>query len=144
VLGIVVGPLDPPRFFRRLLRQRCWSFCASTLSALLKRPLILGRLLRAVLYRGAAPAGGLQSLLSSVAVAPEARGHGIGAALVRRWVDEAHRRGAAGCYLTTDADDNGEVNRFYLREGWVLESSFATPEGRRMNRYVFNFTAATR
>ena len=44
-----------------------------------------------------------------------------------------------GCYLTTDADGNDMVNKFYQSLDWRIESTYATPEGRRMNRYVFDF-----
>jgi GNAT superfamily N-acetyltransferase len=140
VLGVVVGPQNPEGYFRRLLKRRWWAFCASSAWALVKKPTIAPRLFRAVFYRGEAPPGPPRALLSSVAVAPEAQGKGIGAALVRRWVEEARARGAAGCYLTTDADNNEAVNRFYQKLGWTVESTYATPEGRRMNRYVLDFS----
>jgi GNAT superfamily N-acetyltransferase len=77
-----------------------------------------------------------------VAVSPDCQGQGIGAALVLRWLAETHSRGARGCYLTTDADRNEHVNRFYQNLGWKLESSYTTNEGRPMNRYVFDFAAS--
>jgi hypothetical protein len=59
--------------------------------------------------------------------------------LVQSWLDEARERGAVGCYLTTDAQNNDAVNSFYVSLGWMLESSYLTPEGRKMNRYIFDF-----
>jgi hypothetical protein len=41
--------------------------------------------------------------------------------------------------LTTDAEGNDAVNTFYQRAGWRLESSFSTPEARRMNRYILDW-----
>jgi hypothetical protein len=61
---------------------------------------------------------------------------------VDHWLGEARRRGCAGAFLTTDADCNEAVNGFYRRLGWHLETSYSTPEGRRMNRYVFDFATA--
>ncbi|MEI6197671.1 MAG: hypothetical protein WCS42_25435, partial [Verrucomicrobiota bacterium] len=57
VLGAVVGPLNPRGFFGRLLRRRWWAFCVASMSALLRRPSCLPRLLRAVFYRGEPDAG---------------------------------------------------------------------------------------
>ena len=97
------------------------------------------RLFNAVFYRGVAPTGPKRALLSSVAVSGEVRGHGIGAALIRQWVEEVRRRGPAGCYLTTDADHNETVNALYQRLGWQHECTYRTREGRRMNRYLYDF-----
>ncbi len=67
-----------------------------------------------------------------------AQGRGVGAALVRAWVAEVRARGATGCYLTTDACNNDAVNGFYQSLGWKLETVYSTPEGRRMNRYIYD------
>jgi GNAT superfamily N-acetyltransferase len=90
-----------------------------------------------VFYRGSVPPGRSGALLASIAVAPEAQGSGVGRLLVDGWLSEARRRGASLGYLTTDAEGNEAVNSFYSRRGWKVESVFLTPEGRRMNRYVY-------
>jgi GNAT superfamily N-acetyltransferase len=138
VLGVVVGPLTPAGFFHRLFLRRWWAFAWASSGAILRRPVIIRRLVRAARYRGDAPSGGERALLSSIAVAPLARGVGVGQALIRAWVEEVRRRGGRGCYLTTDAEGNDEVNQFYVRNGWLLEASYSTPEGRHMRRYVLD------
>lgn len=139
VLGAVVGPLVPAGHFKRLLKRRWWAFCLASVRALLKRPSVVKRLFRALFYRGEGPPEPRRSLLSSIIVAPEAHGQGIGKALVEAWVTQVQRSGSLGCYLTTDALNNDKVNRFYQRLGWKLESTYQTPEGRAMNRYVLRF-----
>ena len=52
------------------------------------------------------------------------------------------KTGVRGVFLTTDKHDNDIVNEFYQRLDWILESTFQTPEGRLMNRYVFDFEHA--
>jgi ribosomal protein S18 acetylase RimI-like enzyme len=138
-VGVVVGPLIPEGYFKRLLIKRWWAFCLASISAILKRPVVVKRLLRALFYRGEPPQGAQRSLLSSIAVSPKVQGRGIGRALVERWVEEVKRRGYAGCYLTTDANDNDKINNFYRKLGWKIESTYATPEGRLMNRYILDF-----
>ncbi len=138
VLGIIVGPLSPEGYFKRLLKQRWWAFCVASIKAVLKRPSSAKRLFRALLYRGQAPIGRPRSLLSSIAVAPKAQGQGIGKALVGAWIEEIHRRGSNGCYLTTDADGNNKVNSFYQKLGWKLETTYKTPEGRTMSLYILD------
>ena len=139
VVGAIVGPVDPRGFFGRLLRRRWWAFGLASVSALVRRPSSAARLARALVYRGEAPAGPIRALLSSIAVSPKAQGQGIGRALVQRWLDVARSRGARGCFLTTDAENNDTVNRFYCRLGWKPEATYTTREGRKMNRYVYDF-----
>jgi len=139
ILGVIVGPLSPRGFFMRLLKKRWWAFCLASVTALLKHPTCISRLFRAVFYRGEAPSGRPRALLSSIAVSPDAQSKGVGENLVKAWMAEIQKQGAQGCYLTTDALHNETANRFYNRMGWKLESSFVTPEGRRMHRYVYDF-----
>jgi ribosomal protein S18 acetylase RimI-like enzyme len=139
IFGFVVGTAQPDGFFKRLLMRRWWAFCFASASALIRKPGTAPRIFRALLYRGEAPKGPKRALLSSIAVGPGQQGSGLGRALVAAWVDEARKRGATGCYLTTDAESNDAVNRFYVKCGWQVESTYVTPEGRRMNRYVLDF-----
>ncbi len=141
-IGVIVGPVVPDGYFKRLLKRRWWAFCIASAGAVLRRPSTIRRLMRAVFYRGQSPEGPKRSLLSSIAVSPEHQGRGVGKALIEAWVAEARRRGSAGCYLTTDKENNEATNHFYLRTGWKVESSFTPPEGRAMNRYVLNFQQA--
>ncbi len=137
-LGAIVGPLVPAGYFKRLLKRKWWAFCLASMKAVLKKPSVSKRLFRAVFYRGESPSDAQRALLSSIAVSPACQKSGVGKALVKRWIEEVGRRGGTGCYLTTDADENEAVNDFYQRLGWKVESSHVTPEGRRMNRYIYN------
>ena len=139
ILGVIVGPVIPAGYFRRLLKRRWWAFCMASLKAVLKKPSISKRLFRAVFYRGQSPAGPDRALLSSIAVSPDCQECGVGRALVQRWMQEVAGRGAVGCFLTTDADQNEAVNAFYQKLGWHIESSYATAEGRHMHRYIYDF-----
>jgi ribosomal protein S18 acetylase RimI-like enzyme len=139
VLGAIVGPLNPKGYFKRLLKKKWFAFCIASLGAVLRKPAVIKRLFRAVFYRGDAPDGQERSLLSSIAVSPDAQGRGVGKALVKRWLDEIRARKSNGAFLTTDAENNQAVNSFYQNLGWRLESSYSTHEGRKMNRYVYNY-----
>lgn len=138
ILGVIVGPLVPDGYFKRLLKRRWWAFCLASIKAVLKKPSISKRLFRAVFYRGETPSGPQRALLSSIAVSPDCQKCGVGQSLVERWIVEVAGRGGTGCFLTTDAENNEAVNAFYKKLGWKIESAYATPEGRLMNRYVFD------
>lgn len=139
VIGAVVGTVDPRRSFTRLLTRRWWAFCLASVGAVARRPSCVPRLFRAVCYRGEPPSGPFRALLVSIMVSPAAQGRGLGKMLIRGWVEEARRRGASGCCLTTDAEGNEAASSFYQTTGWRLESSYVTREGRRMSRYVRDF-----
>lgn len=142
ILGIVVGPLVPDGYYKRLVQRKWLAFCMSSLTAIIRKPSKIPRLYRAVFYRGEAPVeGDALALLASIAVSPKVGTKGVGRDLLRAFVEEVKRREGKGVFLTTDADDNDRVNRFYETFGFSLESSFSTHEGRRMNRYVLRFTA---
>lgn len=139
VIGVIVGPLVPQGYFRSLLIRRWWVFCLASIGAVLRRPAIIKRLFRALFYRGEPPPGPERALLGSIAVLPQVQRRGVGQALVEKWLKEVKQHGCCGCYLTTDADNNGKINNFYQKLGWRIESTYKTPEGRVMNRYVIDF-----
>ncbi|MBN1796610.1 MAG: GNAT family N-acetyltransferase [Sedimentisphaerales bacterium] len=139
LVGAIAGSVEPAGYFKRLLIHRFWAFCFASLWAVLRKPTVIKRLFRAVFYRGQAPVGPKRALLSSIAVSPDCQKRGIGKLLVNKWVEEIKNRGAAGCFLTTDAIDNDSVNNFYKDLGWTVESTYETPEGRKMNRYIYDF-----
>jgi len=142
VLGSVAGPLRPAGYFKALLKRRWWAFGLSCIRAILRRPSILKRVLRAAFYRGDAAEGPPRALLTAISVLPETQGQGVGKALMDAFACEVRRRGGRGCFLTTDAQGNEAVNRFYAVCGWRLESTFTRPDGRTMNRYVLDFPDA--
>jgi len=139
ILGVIVGSVDSQGYFKRLLKRRWWAFCLASIPAVLKRPSCIPRLFRAIFYRGESPADPKRALLSSIAVDPDFKGAGIGKKMVMHWMEDVHRRGATGCFLTTDADNNEGVNAFYRNLNWHIESTYSTPQGRRMNRYIYDF-----
>lgn len=135
-LGCVVGTTEPRGFYSRLVRRQWHGFAAAAVRAVVTRPSALPRLLKAVGYRGGAESKDLGALLSSICLAPDLQGAGHGARLLRAWEASAFGCGAKHAYLDTDAVGNESVNLFYSRQGWELLSTFSTPEGRQMNRYV--------
>lgn len=138
MVGFAAGTARPRQHFRRLLRRRWFSFALAALPAVLRRPWRAGRKVAgALFYRGDPPPelpGA--ALLSSIGVDPAHAGQGAGRLLVEAFCAEARRRGCSSVYLTTDRDTNDATNRFYLRCGFVLESSMLKPGQRWMNRYV--------
>lgn len=137
-LGVAVGTVTSESFYRRLLVRRWHRFALAGARAAVRDPGVVGRLVRAVRFRGDTPPGLDAALFASMCVEPSAAGRGVGHLLANAWADEATRLGATRGYLTTDRDGNDAVNRFHVRHGWHIESQYVTPQGRAMNRYVID------
>ena len=77
--------------------------------------------------------------LSSIGVSPEDKNRGIGSKMIRYLYDISDKNRFKYIKLETDKDDNEGANYFYLKNGFVLDHSFRTPEGRNMNEYRLYF-----
>jgi GNAT superfamily N-acetyltransferase len=64
-------------------------------------------------------------ILNDLFVAPEARGKGVGSALLRRAAEFARGEGAVRLVLST-AVDNFAAQGVYEREGWERDDAFLT------------------
>lgn len=140
VLGAAVGSADPNGYFGRLLRRRWFGFALASLVHVVSSPKEAPRLLRAVAYRGDSSGPISGALLSSIFVAPGGQGKGTGKDLLQAWVREASSSEASKAYLSTDAEDNEEVRRFYESTNWILDRTYSTREGRLMAQYSYVLT----
>jgi ribosomal protein S18 acetylase RimI-like enzyme len=131
----VAGSAAPRGFYAGLLRRDWLRFGLASLGAVLRRPSVIARLLRAVRQPADSPGEPGTAGLFSIGVDPALQGTGAGSQLVAAFRDAARRRGARRVYLTTDQIGNDAVNAFYRRQGFTVERQFVTPEGRAMNEY---------
>ena len=136
ISGFAVGTVNPAGFYRRLLLRHWLRFALAAVPALTRDPRCARRLMRALRHAGSNPSGGGVVGLFSIATSPATRMPGTGAALLDEFLARAVAVGASEAWLTTDADDNDVVNRFYQRAGFTVRHTFSTPEGRRMYEYV--------
>jgi ribosomal protein S18 acetylase RimI-like enzyme len=141
--GFACGFVDPAEFYRLMWRSR-GTFIMPVISALVRQPMLAARVLDGVhriqTRESEWPAGSCE--LSSIAVAPEAGGNGLGKALMRAFLAEARSMNAHCVYLTTDADGNDAANAFYRDSGFQHTRRFLQRKGRWMNEYVINGTKA--
>ena len=138
-VGYVIGTVNPNGFYVRLARRRWLQFCLASLPALLKKPLIFRRLLRALsISNKKLPAADCATLMS-ICTDPDYQGRGTGKSLTQAFLAKAFSCGAGSVNLTTDAVNNDNVNQFYRSMGFKLIRTFLTPEGRSMNEYWVQF-----
>ena len=136
IIGFVIGSTQPGGLYGRLLRRSWFKFGLAALPAFLRSPAILPRLLRAFsMPSQPLPAPNCATLMS-IAVDPACQGSGVGGLLVSAFLEEARQRGLTWVNLTTDAENNAAVNRFYQANGFTLHRTYTTPEGRGMNEYL--------
>lgn len=138
IAGFVAGTTSLPESYRRMLSRRGPAFVWAAVGALLGRPAIAPRLLRALWRPVEARRYSADAVLMSIAVRPEDQGRGIGQALVRAFKAALEARGARVFCLTTDRDGNDRVHRFYVKLGLRPVTEHVTPEGRAMTEYCLN------
>jgi len=136
--GFAAGFMHPESFYRGM-KKSAWSFAVPAAAAVIRDPSLALRVLhgfrRVRMPAQEKPAGDCE--LSSIAVRPEATGRRIGAALVHAFLEQAWTKNARCVSLTTDADGNDLVNKFYARLGFDHRRTFERYRGRPMNEYVF-------
>lgn len=137
--GFACGFVDPAGFYRRMWRAR-FSFAIPVASALVRHPDLIKKALYGVRRVHGTSAGWPPGSceLSSIAVAPEKAGNGLGKALIESFLGEARSMDTRCVFLTTDADGNDAVNAFYRTVGFRRTRRFVHGEGRWMNEYVIN------
>jgi ribosomal protein S18 acetylase RimI-like enzyme len=138
IVGFVAGATAPEPLFRRALISRGFVFALCASAAMLRNPIMVGRrLFSALWYRGEKPPSiPSATLLSSVAVVPDAQHGGIGRALMSEFCDAARARGSRWVYLTTDHHGNEAVNSFYGSLGFTVFATTTRQDGRTMSTYV--------
>ena len=137
--GFACGFVDPAAFYRSMWDAKR-IFTLPVLCALVRDPSLATKVLSGV-QRIQTPASEWPERsceLSSIAVAPETSGAGLGKALMRAFLERARSMDAQCVYLTTDADGNDAVNAFYRDVGFQHTRRFLRRKGRWMNEYVID------
>lgn len=133
IVGFVVGFYDPEGFYSMLSKRRRQTIPAVLLAAL-RDPWLVPQILRnmrRVQAQGQQPVDAVE--LSSIAVGEP--GRGAGGALLEAFAEKARSEGAHRLILTTDAEGNDLVRRFYEARGFTLDDYEDRGE-RRMCRYA--------
>ncbi|MDG4774028.1 GNAT family N-acetyltransferase [Solwaraspora sp. WMMD792] len=151
VVGFLLGTTDQAAHMAALFadRRALASLAAAGAGALARRPTLARQLssravpwARQIAQRRSgqpAPSDGIAenpqvAVMVAVAVQPQWRGSGIGAELVRRFVQDAQRAGAAEAELVTPVGSAGATG-FYERLGWELGPCWHTRDGDELRAY---------
>ena len=140
VVGFVIGITEQSSFFAHMARKHWLNIAMASVRAVFRRPQIILRLFRALLYPQKSRQASAQALLLSIAVLPACSGAGTGQKLLQAFLRDMKERNVPAVCLTTDAEGNERTNRFYQQAGFTVTRTYATAEGRRINEYLLKLT----
>ena len=153
ICGYLVGILDTREHRSWLLRRHGSALAVTALPGLVFHPrlttAVLARRVTRRLQRAFRPCRsgrhgevqGAVAVLSHVAVTEDARGRGVGHALVQEFVNEARVFGCDRIALAT-VDGPGGAGPFYERRGWQLQARTRTADGRWIRLYDLKLRGA--
>ena len=118
-----------------MIKTRLIPFAWYSLGAFFRKPTVFMRLVRALLKPGEAKRSEKYMYVSSIGVDPSVKSKGVGSILMQKLIEEVDSSLYEYISLDTDADNNDSVNSFYIKNGFVLNNTFETHEGRKMNEY---------
>lgn len=138
IVGFAAG-LGAPSGFYKFLRGRAITFLIPIVLGVLRRPGLLSAAARGFVRtrKQSIPVVGETGdfELTSLAVRPSCGGRGWGRELVQEFCRRAVGSGANRVVLTTDAEGNDRVNRFYQDLGFISGARERRSDGRIMQHY---------
>lgn len=137
ILGFLAYSSNLSGFYKYLIKKHLLSFAWYAMLGFFRNPKIFFRLIRAFSYSGEAKREEKYVELSSIGVLPISENLGIGSRLID-YLKKLNLEGYQYIKLETDAINNDIANNFYRKNGFILNHSYFTPEGRKMNEYRWN------
>lgn len=137
LIGFIAYSNDYPKFFKSLIKHHLIEFIFCSVGAAIRHPSYCKRLMGAFKKSESVIKEERYVELASICTDPKFANRGIGTKLIdflKKCVDFEKY---AYINLETDADNNEKANKFYIKNGFVLEGTYITAEGRKMNEYRF-------
>ena len=123
--------------YKYMIKTKLFQFGWYSLGAMFRKPKVFFHLVKGFLKPGETKRDEAYLELSSIGVAPECKGQGVGSKLIDALKENTDFCKYAYVNLETDALNNEAANAFYVKNGFVLERTYKTDEGREMNEYRF-------
>jgi ribosomal protein S18 acetylase RimI-like enzyme len=136
-VGFCAYSEDLSGFYKYLIKKKLPRFAWYAAGAFFRNPKVLFRLLRAFAYSDESKREESYVELSSIGVSPNVKNLGIGSLMIEKLCSLTDANQFEYIKLETDRDNNEAANYFYQKNGFVLDHSYETPEGRRMNEYRY-------
>lgn len=142
IQGFLAYSTDYSGFFKHLVKKHLLAFAWYAALAALRHPSFSLRLLRAFEKSDEVARPEAYVELSSIAVRPNCESRGVGRSLITHLIGMVDFETYEYISLETDAENNDDVNRFYQNNGFKLERTYSTKEGRKMNEYRYRGSAS--
>ena len=137
IVGFIAFSFDYSRFYKELIKKHLIKFALCSFGAALRHPTFIKRLFGAFSKSDSVRKPEKYVELASICVDPQVEGNGVGSLLIDHLKSIVDFEAYDYINLETDAMNNDRVNSFYIKNGFVLERSFVTNEGRLMNEYRY-------
>lgn len=137
LIGFLAYSKDLSSLYKSMIRTRLIFFAWYSIGAFFRKPKVFMKLIRAFLKPSEAKRDVSYVELASIGVKPEIKSNGVGTKLIDKFIRNVDFRDCAYITLETDALNNENVNYFYQKNGFKLERTFETYEGRKMNEYRY-------
>ena len=136
-VGFLAYSGDYSGLYKFMIKRKLISFAWYSLGAFLRKPKVFIRLIRAFLKSDDVKRNEKYIELASIGVTPNSKSEGIGTCLIHFLKEKVDFEKYSYISLETDANDNDNVNGFYLKNEFSLFRTYETREGRRMNEYRY-------
>lgn len=136
-IGFLAYSGDLNGLYKYMIKKRLIPFAMCSVGAFFRKPAIFMRLLRAFLKPSESKREEKYIELASIGVDPNIKLMGVGSRLIAALKSKIDFDHYAYITLETDAVNNEGANRFYQKNGFIIEREFETNEGRRMFEYRF-------
>jgi ribosomal protein S18 acetylase RimI-like enzyme len=136
LIGFFVASSAPNGLYKRIFKQRFFSFFLPISVSFLKNINLLKRMIVSISSSSSIIVPNAYSVsLLSICVSPSHSSKGIGRMLLGKLESLLKLQQEKGYYLTTDTDNNVATNKFYLSNGFQLLDVYLQGN-RRMNIYI--------
>lgn len=136
LLGFAVGCFNSAGFNKRLILSNSLEYSYRALLLLCTKPIALIRLYKNLSKNNDKGDKGNYAELLSIGVSPDQNGFGIGQQLLTKFENQVREKGINNVTLTTDADSNDNVLRFYKKSGYTVYYGFETFPNRKMLKLI--------
>lgn len=136
LLGFAVGCFNSAGFNKRLIFSNTLEYSYQAIILLFTNPIALIRLYKNLEKNNDKDDNGNYAELLSIGVLPNQNGFGIGQQLLAKFENQVIEKGINTITLTTDADSNENVLRFYKKSGYTIYYDFETFPNRKMLKLI--------
>ncbi len=136
IIGFAIGTKNYDSFYKKLLFSNFFSFSLVLFKKFVSKPTLLTRMI--ISFYSSKKVKNIskyRSCLLSICIDPGYSKKGLGSLLIKNFEFYLFKNDIISYFLTTDANNNDSVNKFYIKNNFNLDYTFL--QGKRlMNVYV--------